>query len=138
MLGSDPLGGPNEPVGRWRPWAWADFRRVRNHLADHCEIQQGHISKTWSESFELSPADGGPKSTSTVTYVTVVYPSSTGQYETTEKRDGLHVGQSVLVHCCPYYPDKLFLIEWTDRDRYVCPRHRPPMSIWRRLDEWMS
>jgi hypothetical protein len=133
VLGLDPLGDP-KPMGP--PGSLSRGRRIRRHLADHCEFKQGLITALWEPDRGTINADG--RTPPLREYVTVTFPVPTGQHDHTTlvpfgRRDALSLGQSVRVHCCPYYATSLFVVEWSTQDRGVCPRHRPAPPGWRRL-----
>ena len=131
MLGPDPLGDP-QPVDK------RFARNLREHLTDHCEIMRGTVSKV-----RLSgrggdyPAEG--RAPMVLAFATVVFPSSTAGYKVTVEVSGdVQVGQEVPVHCCPFYPSQLYVLEWDTWNWDVCPRHRPALSPWRGLVSWFD
>lgn len=139
MLSADPLGDPDQLPAVTR--ATLDL-----HLAAHCQIEHGYVSERWTEAEWAYPAEGRNYITKTM-YLAVVFPRPEPRYKVTIPENlsfavvhGFRsppVGHEVQVHCCPYHPNKLFIIEWRpSEDSYVCPRHRPQASRWHRIVHW--
>jgi len=137
---SDPLGDPGGGPAGVAP------KTLDRHLAAHCRIEHGYVSDRWAETDWAYPAEGRNYQTTT-RYLAVAFPKPHVLYKVTVQdsfwfgvvrgfRD-LNVGHEVQVHCCPYYPSKVYAIEWRPGETsYVCPRHRPPASRWHRIVHW--